>query len=290
MIALLGYYGFGNLGDELLLQACIQKLGRRDEIIVLSNNPEDTTKNFGVKAVNRWRYREVIKALRKCEALYLGGGGLFQDVTSVSSCLWYWLIVRLASFLGVKVFALGQSIGPLNSRLSRLLTANALRVCESVEVRDENSYNVAKSLGCEKVTLGRDLVLSLSASNTFTKSRSYTLINLRPCKTLDSFVNALVPKVAAITSEKIGVALSGEDEELLTSLQEKLSLSEIVRVKNFSDAESLWSGAVEAVGMRLHFGVLSVIFNTPVTLLPYDVKVSEFAKQFNIPVIKFAHE
>ena len=127
-------------------------------------------------------------------------------------------------------------------------------------------------------------------SNTFTKSRSYTLINLRPCKTLDSFVNALVPKVSAMTSEKIGVALSGEDEELLTSLQEKLSLSEIVRVKNFSDAESLWSGAVEAVGMRLHFGVLSVIFNTPVTLLPYDVKVSEFAKQFNIPVIQFAHE
>ena len=303
MITLLGYYGFGNLGDELLLQACIEKLGKHNEIIVLSNNPEETRKNFGVEAVNRWRYREVIKALRKSEALYLGGGGLFQDVTSVKSCVWYWLIVRLAKFLGLKVFALGQSIGPLNSRLSRLLTANALRACERVEVRDENSYNVAKTLGCKNVLQTCDLVFSLAPGNPVKRASLYTLINLRPCENLDSFVDVIAPNVAKLTGEKIGVALSEEDEKILEALREKLTLSKIVRVKTLNEAKSLWEKASEAVGMRLHFGVLSVIFRVPVALMPYDIKVSELAKQFNIPciahewqgpkipdVIKFAHE
>ena len=85
--ALLGYYGFGNLGDELLLQACINILAengiKREEVLVLSNNPEETAKTFHVKSINRWKYREVMSAFRETETLILGGGGLFQDRKSV---------------------------------------------------------------------------------------------------------------------------------------------------------------------------------------------------------------
>ena len=289
MIALLGYYGFGNLGDELLLQACLEKFRGLDEILVLSNNPEETQKNFKVKSINRWHYCEVIKALRNCEALYLGGGGLFQDSSSVVSCLWYWFMVRLAKFLGLKVFALGQSVGPLDSKISRLLTANALKLCERVEVRDENSYMLAAELGCKNLIRSQDLVLSLKTKPS-SKQRRYVLINLRPCKKLDDFVEALLLHVEGINGERIGVALSGEDEKILEALQKKLALSKIIRVTNFSEAENLWATASYAVGMRLHFGVLSHLFNVPAALMPYDLKVSEFAKQFDITVIKFAHE
>lgn len=37
--------------------------------------------------------------------------------------------------------------------------------------------------------------------------------------------------------------------------------------------------------MRLHFGVLSRIFRTPLAMMPYDVKVNEFASQSKIPCI-----
>ncbi|MBR6901203.1 MAG: polysaccharide pyruvyl transferase family protein, partial [Synergistaceae bacterium] len=128
---LLGYYGFGNLGDELLLRACIKILNERgienEKIIVLSNNPEETRKNFNVKAVNRWKIFEVIKALRKSEFLMLGGGGLFQDSTSIKFCVYYWAVVRLAKLLGVKISAIGQSIGPLNSKIAKILTSNAFK-------------------------------------------------------------------------------------------------------------------------------------------------------------------
>ena len=66
-IVLSGYYGFNNAGDEAVLYAIINTL--KDElkdidITVLSNSPEDTAKKYNVKAINRWSFREVVRAYK----------------------------------------------------------------------------------------------------------------------------------------------------------------------------------------------------------------------------------
>ena len=76
--------------------------------------------------------------------------------------------------------------------------------------------------------------------------------------------------------------MSPEDNEVLKFL----GLNEIVKVGNFREAEELWLSARCAVGMRLHFGVLSKIFRTPLAMMPYDVKVSEFAGQSGVPCVE----
>ena len=276
MIALLGYYGFGNLGDELLLRSCLEMFGR-ERIIVLSNTPEETSRMFGVEAVNRWSFREVVRAFRQCSALVLGGGGLFQDTTSVKSCAWYWGVVRLAGILGCRVYALGQSVGPLKSSVSRYLAGDALKRCVKLHVRDEVSRALAESLGCSEVLAGRDLVMMLHAERQESPEK-YMLVNLRPCRELEYYRNIIAPHVDA---DSIGAALAEEDVNAL----EPLGLSRIVRVKTLDDARELWGGASCAVGMRLHFGVLSRMFRTPLALMPYDVKVSEFARTSGVPCI-----
>ena len=283
-VAILGYYGFGNLGDELLLSACIDMLTRcglgLESIAVLSNSPDETSQHFGVKAVNRWRFREVVSVLRESESLLLGGGGLFQDTTSVKSCVWYWGIVRLARLLGCRVWAIGQSVGPLKSRVSRVITGNALRACEVLHVRDDRSRTLAESLGCRNVVRGSDLVMTLKP-DAYSSRKDYMLVNLRPCDGLDSFVKVIAPAIASAKIPVIGAALSDEDADALAVLK----LPEVVRVNSFSEAAALWSNASCAVGMRLHFGVLSRIFRTPLALMPYDVKVNEFATQSGVPCI-----
>lgn len=286
----LGYYGFGNLGDELLLRACVKILNSRgidnDKIIALSNSPDETRKAFNIRAVNRWKIFEVAKALRSCDALILGGGGLFQDSTSVKSCAYYWGVVRLARFFGLKVFALGQSIGPLKSRLAKFFAGDALRACERVHVRDQNSFNLAKSFGCQDTELGFDIVMTLAAFEAAPPpARPLMLVNVRSCENLEAFVNVIAPHVRDFDGDKIGAALSAEDEKILLDLKEALNLKEIKLVKTFDDASELWALASCGVGMRLHFGVLSRIFRTPVALMPYDVKVSQFAEQSAIPLI-----
>ena len=279
--ALLGYYGFGNLGDELLVRACLEILSsigvKRQEISVLSNNPEETSKNFSVDSVNRWKFFEIFRVLRETERLIFGGGGIFQDRTSLMSCVWYWAVVRLARLMGVKVFAAGQSIGPLSSRISRLLAGNALRSCGLVQVRDEKSKILAESLGCKNVVRGVDLVMTLSSENRISTGNRM-LVNLRPCPELERYAEILRPRIRA---DDVGVAMSPEDEAALSGL----GLREIVRVRTFEEAEELWRSSRCAVGMRLHFGVLSRIFRTPLAMMPYDVKVNEFAGQSKVPCI-----
>ncbi len=281
---LLGYYGFGNLGDELLLRACLDLLNRKgigmSQTAVLSNNPEETAENFNVYSVNRWSFREILSVFRESDRLILGGGGIFQDSTSVKSCAWYWGVMRLARLTGLKVYALGQSVGPLRSGISRLFAGNGLRLCECVHVRDNNSRILAESLGCKNVITGSDLVLTMRPERvkSVNAEGKYRLVNLRPCRELEHYREILRGHV---DGETVGAAMSPDDEEAL----KPLGLSRIVRVKTFSEAEELWGSAGSAVGMRLHFGVLSRIFGKPLALMPYDVKVKEFAAQSGVPCI-----
>ncbi len=282
--ALLGYYGFGNLGDKLLLQSCIEILKRngisQEKIVVLSNNPSETSESFHVDSVNRWKVREVIHTFSKSDSLVLGGGGLFQDSTSVKSCVWYWGIVKLARILGCKVYALGQSFGPLNSKLSFVLTRSALNSCMRIHVRDEPSYNIALTSKCRNVTLGSDIVMTLKPDSYSHDDNGYMLVNLRPSPKLNDFVRIIKPHLTHANIK--GAALSDEDIEPLKMI---MNPEDIVRVKSFDDAKDLWRGASSALGMRLHFGVLSRIFRVPLSMMPYDVKVSEFAKQSGVPCI-----
>ena len=56
-IVISGYYGFHNAGDEAMLLAILQALRKTFDapsITVISGNPSDTAKTFGVKAVPRF--------------------------------------------------------------------------------------------------------------------------------------------------------------------------------------------------------------------------------------------
>ena len=66
-VLLSGYYGFDNAGDDAVLFAIIQALHEvmtDVDITVLSNQPEKTAEEFGVKAVNRWGKTSLPKAIK----------------------------------------------------------------------------------------------------------------------------------------------------------------------------------------------------------------------------------
>jgi len=297
-VALAGYYGFGNLGDELLAEAAIAALLRcgvdRDDIVLMSAAPEESRQKFGIDSVNRWKISQVCRTLRQSQTLLLGGGGLFQDASSLRSCFYYWWLVRAARFFGAVPWALGQSVGPLSTRIGLGLTRDALSLCRVIQVRDAPSEALCASLGIP-VETGGDLVLSLADS--FTASTNHAndddkpparlLINLRPsAKGLpERFADAVSAYSASFGGELIGVALSEEDDSLMNRLNRegRLPLSRVERVATLSDAIRIFPGA-EAVGMRLHFVILAALARMPLVAVPYDPKVESFAAAQNIPL------
>jgi len=119
-----GYYGFGNEGDELILQALLRACGRhRESIVVLSADPEATRVRHSVRAVDRWKPATVLTEIFRCQALISGGGGLVQDLSGPMTPGYYLGLVAAARLLGKRAVLLGQGFGPVrrtwNPRLCR---------------------------------------------------------------------------------------------------------------------------------------------------------------------------
>src|SRR5438132_576599 len=97
-IVIAGYYGFDNLGDELILESILDGLGQaRSRAIVLSRAPKKTFARFGVASVNRWLPWSVFRAILRSNAFILGGGGLLQDRTSFFSLIYYLSLLAIAA-------------------------------------------------------------------------------------------------------------------------------------------------------------------------------------------------
>ncbi|AEM79430.1 polysaccharide pyruvyl transferase CsaB [Thermoanaerobacter wiegelii] len=163
-----GYYGFDNIGDEAVLKCLVEGLKERGitDITVLSNKPDETSKKYNVKAVNRNSFKEIYKALKQSDVLLSGGGSLIQDKTS-SKSLWYYLgIMLMGKFLRKKVYVMGQGIGPVDKKFNRWLTARILNKVDGIAVRDELSKEYLKQLNVKKdVVVAADLVLNFSGGN-----------------------------------------------------------------------------------------------------------------------------
>lgn len=290
-VLLAGYYGFGNLGDELLAQSLVGLLLsfglERERIAILSNDPAASERKFGVRAVDRWKLSEIREALLVSRSLLLGGGGLFQDVTSVRSCAYYWGLVRLARMVRCRVWAAGQSVGPLLSASAKWLARTAFSACEYIGVRDEASRALLSGfgLGCE---LSPDLAFALALPPPRERGGG-VLVNMRPAQ--GGLWGGRVAQAARAAMDAgfplRGVAFAPEDADEMGKLAvaHGLALDGIETPGSAEEFMKISEDAFAAIGMRLHFGVLSFMRGLSVLMAPYDPKVSGFARQWGVSLL-----
>ncbi|MDR3165943.1 MAG: polysaccharide pyruvyl transferase family protein, partial [Synergistaceae bacterium] len=273
-VLLAGYFGFGNLGDELIARAAVDNLVMlgisRERIAILSGNPSDSASSLGIKAFNRWNPASVLRAFRLSRALLFPGGGIFQDVSSARSSIYYWSLIRAALSMHVPAGAIAQSVGPLRGLLAKKLVRDALSICEYVSVRDSASASVLSSMNL-RCDVTPDPALSFELSQTV--SRGTALVNMRPgC---DAVHVAPVVKAAnqmpASGMKIVYVAMANEDASFMRKLRDmgEIPESEILEPKDAKDFSEIASRAETAVGMRLHFGVMSMLCGLDVVLSPY---------------------
>lgn len=152
-----GYYGCGNAGDEAVLAGIRASFARRAgeaaQLVVLSQNPYETTIRHHLRSVYRMNLSSVRQALRESDMLLSGGGSLLQDTTSVRSLLYYLWIARLAYSLGVPVMFYAQGLGPLRRPMSRALVRVVANRAAAITVRDEESARLLAAIGVTNPTI-----------------------------------------------------------------------------------------------------------------------------------------
>jgi polysaccharide pyruvyl transferase CsaB len=294
-VLLAGFFGFGNLGDELLALAAVDNLVHcglpRERIAILSNDPSGSQQLLGVHSFDRWKFTSVLRAISNSRSMLLAGGGLFQDSTSTRSCFYYWGLVRLAGIKSLPVAALGQSVGPLSGSVSKFLTRDAFSRCAYIAARDSLSVETLSNmfLSCEKMP---DPVMSLSVPEVKKDGDDAVLINIRPQPCGKKYIEAVlaVARICAKHGMKLlCAAMAPEDARLMEKyrVSGELPKCEIVNVTDLAGFSELASLAGYAVGMRLHFGILSMLAGLGVVLAPYDPKVSSFAQDWGVKLLNF---
>ncbi len=148
-ILISGYYGFGNTGDEAILQATIQGLRRRGHtnIAVLSADPAGTGRLWDVPAFHRYRPREFFPSMQRGGLFMSGGGGLFQDTTSRRSLFYYLAMLQMAQRRGMKTMVYAQGLGPLHRSSSRKAVRWALQRVDRITFRDDASAALLAEIG-----------------------------------------------------------------------------------------------------------------------------------------------
>lgn len=154
-IVLSGYYGFDNVGDDAILLSIIQALKKWQsdiEITVLSNNPTATEQTYGVKAINRWKMKEIRQLLKTADGLISGGGSLMQDQTGMKTIPYYAGVIQIAKWLKKPVFVYAQGMGPINNSLSKFIVRKTFNKVEQITVRDKASQTLLTEIGVRKET------------------------------------------------------------------------------------------------------------------------------------------
>ncbi|MEB3102488.1 polysaccharide pyruvyl transferase CsaB [Ferviditalea candida] len=173
-IVISGYYGFGNSGDEAVLQSILTSLqeeseqaGIKLEPVVLSADPEWTSRIYGVESVHRMKLQDVISAIRGSEGLISGGGSLLQDVTGWKTIPYYLGIIRLAQGFGKPVFIYSQGIGPVNRPIFHPWIRRIYSRCRYLSVRDQESASLLEHMGLDraKIEVVPDPVMSFARMN-----------------------------------------------------------------------------------------------------------------------------
>lgn len=297
-ILISGYYGFGNVGDEAVLEAMLEGFQKRDPAV-------KTT----VLSTQRCDLFKILTEIADCDVFLSGGGSLFQDTTSSRSFLYYIGLVFLAKLFRKKAMIFAQGIGPLRKKINRLIAGFILDRVDLITLRDEDSrtslvkmgvrrppiYVTAdpalllkvpeasegeRIMGLEGIPSGRPLV-GVSIRNIARRPEMEEMQFRRLAENLDYLVekHGLTPVFLLFRSP--------EDMTKASKVMGMMKHKSQVVFKNcrLNEMFSLFPKFKLLIGMRLHSLIFAALCRVPMLGISYDPKVRAFMKTIGQPCI-----
>jgi polysaccharide pyruvyl transferase CsaB len=307
-----GYYGFGNVGDEAVLEAIIRGLKKRApeiEITVLSAAPRLTAELQGVPALPRFRPFVLLRAIKETDVLLSGGGTLFQDATSNRS-LWYYLaVVALAKMMGKKVMIFAQGFGPIERTVNKLLVKIILNRVDLITVREHDSESEMRKLGITRPRLEvtGDPTAILQPQSLTEGRRALSLEGIALNRPLVGIAPRSIPHRPDL-EEQVCRRLAQELDHLvavhnfqpvfllfqcpedLRQANRIMALMEqkaqvVFRICRPDEMLTLVAAFDLLIGMRLHSLIFAALSAVPMIGLSYDPKVKSFMGMINQPCL-----
>lgn len=321
-IVISGYYGFGNSGDEAVLQAILEALGReaslhgfRIEPIVLSVNPAATTALHGVKAVHRLRPLEIIRVLRESDGLVSGGGSLLQDSTGTRTIPYYLSILKLAQWLGKPTFIYAQGVGPIRQTMFHPLIRAVYNRARYISLRDRESAKLLHRIGVQGVPVDivsdpvmgiaisredmaftdtADQVEQQPSSQEIEKSKPVIGVSVRPWRPDRLDLLKVAEALQGILDQRLDVQLHfllfhpSRDRVASEYIIKQMGQAYAPRIRLFDTGDNpkemleLVNTCDLMIGMRLHSLIYAAAYRIPMIGISYDPKIDHFLRHLGM--------
>lgn len=306
-ILISGYHGFGNCGDEAILISMVNNLKSSYpdlEMIALSKDPEETSRIYGIKSINRINIFSIIWQLLRSNLLISGGGSLLQDVTSTRSLIYYLGVITLAKLMFRPVMIYANGIGPIKRPINRLLTRIILNRVNIITLRDEDSSLLLRNIGITRpeIIVTADPVFTLTAvdDNQVEEILSREGIDLSKPLLGVSIRKWGSQKTEMLIADAIDGLIKNYDYNIVfIPMHMPNDLETIKRVQNMMKFKSYalsgnysvreYMGLVGKmdilISMRLHTLIFAAVQNIPMIGIIYDPKVQSILDLVDQPSV-----
>ncbi len=286
-ITIAGYYGYGNAGDEIILEEILKGIDSfaiNSRCFILASSKYNISVSKKNKIVCRYNPFAVISCIMRSQVVLFGGGGLFQDASGSITIYYYFALLFLSILLGKKTVFFNQGIGPLKGAFSKYLCGIAFKKVSLFIVRDKGSLRLAERFTKDgkKIHLGADPVFGIDGLfKAEKKEKNRTLcVSLREWKKYP--VEGVFRDLCGYFDKRGWSCFS------LPFHKEKDYLEKVKNVgwEHPEEIKSRFEELSLAVGMRLHFVMIAAIKGVPAVGVSYDPKVRGFCSYMHIPCIE----
>jgi len=312
-IALSGYYGFDNAGDEALLSAITSSIKKRSpeaEFVVFSGAPHRTADLHGIPAVHYMKPLQIIHELSSSDLLISGGGSIFQDVTSARSLPYYISVVALAKMLRKPVIFYAQGVGPINRWFSKFLMRLVANRVDLITLRDEASRNYLIHLGVQRppMRVTADPVFSLEPTQREEDKIIMLLkeknperkpligVAVRHWKPLDGYQQELAQVLDDFAERGYGILFipmaypEDIDASRQVMQQMKRGAQIIDQYLNSREHLALISQLELMIAMRLHALIFAASRGVSFAGISYDPKINAFLDLFELQPLAASYQ
>jgi len=316
-ILILGAYGKGNIGDELLRWVTVKIFETyfpniTGEIFTYNQKVSyDFFNHDNFSFLNYYDYFPSFKYpasflkfsarnySKRHQLIVFGGGGFIYDYSAINILSWLRRIYALKR-LWKPILLLGIGIGPIRTGFSRLAAKLIINLSDIVIVRDYDSFDLAKSLSKDKnkIKLGADLAILLNKFDNYSSEASAEKI--RNCLVIprqwpyhyskkheglliDAFSELITFAIKNFNIESVNFLPLHrfDDMPLCQRIAQELNIKGgVYKVRKYEDIKSIITNTDLIISMRYHGVMLSLIANKPVIAIAYDRKINSLMKEF----------
>ncbi len=280
-LLLCGYYGRGNLGDDMIFEALSGLIN--DKVCA------------DVRAMKSKNVFFLLRDMMRADVFVFGGGSLLQNTTSNASLFYYLSVIFTARLLCRRSVMLANGIGPIrggvfSKKLLEKLIKSAVGTFDYITVRDVNSQKYLQGLlPNREISLVPDPALLLLEDNINLRLGNPDRLVYIPCSAelkRQRICEKAVCESLAFAAKELGVKVSivvlnkNEDLELARNLSGRLSDCEIRIPRDADGLATALSDARISVCQRYHGALFSAAIGVPTMCVSRDPKLISFCEEF----------